>query len=199
MTELYFVRHAEPDYSNHDDRTRPLTEKGRADCTLVTDYLSDKDISLVVSSPFRRACDTVGGIARLRGLELTIIDAFQERKVTDGWLEDFFSYAKRQWADFDYKLAGGESLSEVQQRNIAALNELLRAHPNRTIVVGTHGTALSTVIHYYDPSFSYADFEKIAGLMPFIAHFTFEGETCRGIELIDLFDRAREIRAACRF
>lgn len=28
MTNVYFVRHAQPNYENHDDLTRELTEKG---------------------------------------------------------------------------------------------------------------------------------------------------------------------------
>lgn len=31
MTEVYYVRHAEPNYENHDDRMRELTEKGLRD------------------------------------------------------------------------------------------------------------------------------------------------------------------------
>lgn len=31
MTTVYFVRHAQPDLSVHDDLTRPLTEKGLQD------------------------------------------------------------------------------------------------------------------------------------------------------------------------
>jgi len=34
------------------------------------------------------------------------------------WIEDFNSFAKKQWEDFDYKLSDGESLREVQNRNI---------------------------------------------------------------------------------
>ncbi len=28
MTHIYFIRHAEPNYKNHDDLNRELTEKG---------------------------------------------------------------------------------------------------------------------------------------------------------------------------
>ena len=59
MTHLYYVRHAQPDYSVHDDLTRPLTEKGMRDCALVTDFLTDKSIDRVFSSPYKRAVDTV--------------------------------------------------------------------------------------------------------------------------------------------
>lgn len=31
MTSIYFVRHAEPDYSNHDDLTRELSTKDLQD------------------------------------------------------------------------------------------------------------------------------------------------------------------------
>ena len=31
MTNIYFVRHAEPNYSNHDDLTRELSTKGLQD------------------------------------------------------------------------------------------------------------------------------------------------------------------------
>ena len=59
MTHVYFVRHAEPNYENHDDRSRELSSKGSADRALVTDYLRDKGAIAVLSSPYRRAVDTV--------------------------------------------------------------------------------------------------------------------------------------------
>lgn len=31
MTNIYFIRHAEPNFNNHDDETRELTEKGMND------------------------------------------------------------------------------------------------------------------------------------------------------------------------
>jgi len=59
MTTLYFIRHAESDTSVTDDRTRPLTVKGHTDCALVADYLSDKIIDAIYSSPYKRAVDTI--------------------------------------------------------------------------------------------------------------------------------------------
>ncbi len=37
MTKIYFVRHAQPNYNNHDDRLRELTPKGLEDRKKVTD------------------------------------------------------------------------------------------------------------------------------------------------------------------
>lgn len=46
MTILYFVRHAEPNYLNHDDRNRELSAKGLKDRELVSQYLSNKKVVL---------------------------------------------------------------------------------------------------------------------------------------------------------
>ena len=59
MTIIYFVRHAKPDWSVHIDATRPLTEQGLRERALVTEYLLDKGVDLVFSSPYKRAVDTV--------------------------------------------------------------------------------------------------------------------------------------------
>lgn len=54
MTNVSFVRHAQPNYENHDDLTRELTEKGLQDRKLVAELLRDKEIHAVLSSPFKR-------------------------------------------------------------------------------------------------------------------------------------------------
>ena len=63
MTRVYFVRHAEPNYDNHDDMLRELSPKGMEDRKLVTTFLSDKNIDVVLSSPFKRAVDSVADFA----------------------------------------------------------------------------------------------------------------------------------------
>ena len=191
MTTVYFVRHAEPNYTNHDDLSRELTPKGVEDSKLVTRFLADKGVDIVFSSPYQRARDTVRDFAESFGLKIHIEDDFRERKVDSVWIEDFTSFCRRQWSDFDYKLSDGETLREVQTRNISALNRILREHRGCTIVIGTHGTALSTIIHFYDPRFGYADFEKIRGLMPWIVKFTFEDDKCMAIESYNLFELRR--------
>lgn len=126
MTTVYFVRHAQPNRDNHDDATRELSEKGLKDRELVTTFLGEKEIHAVFSSPFKRAIDTVRPLAELKNLPIHRVEDFRERRVASGWIEDFPGFCRRQWADFHYRLPEGESLSEVQCRNIAALNRLLR-------------------------------------------------------------------------
>lgn len=182
MAKVYFVRHAQPDLSVQDDLTRPLTEKGIVDSKKVTEFLLDKKITKIFSSPYKRAYDTIKDFAEKSNLNITIIDDFRERKIDDVWIEDFNEFARKQWDDFDYKLERGESLNEVQKRNIKALQEILEKYPDDNIVIGTHGTALSTIINFYNKNFNYDDFERIKPLMPHIVYIDFEGLEAKEIK-----------------
>ncbi|MEW4354835.1 histidine phosphatase family protein [Streptococcus pneumoniae] len=181
MTTIYFVRHCEPNYNNHDDWTRELSPKGLQDCQLVTEFLENKQIDIVLSSPLKRAIDTVNPFAQSQHLAIQTIADFRERKIDDVWIEDFDSFTKKQWADFSYKLENGESLQEVQNRNIAALQKCLQDYSGKTIVIGTHGTALSTILQYYNHHFGLNDFLRLKPLMPHIVCLEFDNLNCLSI------------------
>jgi len=190
MTNIYFVRHAEPNYKNHDDLTRELSPKGMRDRELVTEFLADKQVDVVLSSPYKRAVDTVAHFASLRELPIPTIHDFRERKVDSVWIDDFDAFTRNQWADFHYKLTDGETLAEVQKRNIAALQEVIEHHKGKTVVIGSHGTALSTIINYFVPQFGIEEFTRIKSIMPWIVHFAFSDNKCVQIEELDLFSGA---------
>lgn len=190
MTHIYFVRHAEPNYNNHDDITRELTEKGLRDRELVTAFLKDKCIDAVLSSPYKRAVDTVKHFADTYGLPVKTVADFRERKVDSVWIEDFDSFSRRQWADFSYKHYDGETLAEAQDRNIKALQSVLSEYEGASVAIGSHGTALCTILNYYLPQFGYEEFVRIKALMPWVVHFGFSGSECKLIEEYDLFTGA---------
>ena len=187
MTKVYYVRHAEPNYDNHNDAMRELSPKGLVDRKLVTKFLMEKQVDFIVSSPYKRAIDTIKDFSNLSGLEIEIIYDFRERKVDSEWIDDFTSFTKKQWNDFQYKLSDGECLFQVQSRNVIALNKLLKRYQGKNIVIGGHGTALSTIINYFDSSFGYDDFEDMKHKMPWIVEFHFDNAArCCAIQKHDL-------------
>ena len=189
MTTVYFIRHSESDHNVTDDRSRPLTEKGTVNCALVTGYLRDKEIDVIVSSPYKRSVDTISEFAESVGLPIITIEDFRERE--NAWVEDsrvWQSFSEKQWSDFTYKISGGECLAEVQKRNIDALNGVLENYKNMNIVIGTHGTALSTIINHYDKSYGYIDFMNMVNLTPWVAKMTFKDQEIVEIEKVNLFN-----------
>ncbi|MGT2951065.1 histidine phosphatase family protein [Streptococcus cuniculi] len=187
MTTVYFVRHCEPNYNNHDDLTRELSPKGLQDCQLVTDFLSDKEVDIVLSSPLKRTIDTLKPFAQSQNLTIETVADFRERKIDDVWIEDFDSFTAKQWEDFSFKLENGESLQEVQNRNIAALQKCLQDYSEKTIVIGSHGTALSTILHYYSENFGLNDFLRIKPLMPHIVCLEFDEFTLLSLKEYTLY------------
>lgn len=185
-TTVYLIRHAEPNYENHDDFLRELTQKGLQDSQELVNVFKDISIDVVYSSPYKRAVDTVKPLADDRHLKIILQNDLRERKITDQWIDDFAGFTERQWQDFSYKLAGGESLAEVQKRNISTLQEILSQQSGRTIVIGTHGTALSTIINYYHQQFCLEDFQRVKHIFPWCIKMTFDGLTHLSTKEIDL-------------
>jgi 2,3-bisphosphoglycerate-dependent phosphoglycerate mutase len=60
ITNIYFVRHADSSYTP-EELNRPLSEKGIKDAKKVTELLSHENITKVISSPYKRAIQTVEG------------------------------------------------------------------------------------------------------------------------------------------
>jgi phosphohistidine phosphatase SixA len=81
LVPIYLVRHAHAGKRSHwdgDDRDRPLSEKGRVQADWLTEHFSDIPVERVVSSPFLRCVQTVGGLAEKLGLEVTTHEAMAE-------------------------------------------------------------------------------------------------------------------------
>ncbi|MGT2911997.1 histidine phosphatase family protein [Streptococcus cameli] len=186
MTIVYFIRHAEPNYTNHDDQSRELTAKGLQDSKELVNLFQSIPIDAFYSSPYKRSIDTIKPLAHSCNKHIQTINDLRERKITDSWIEDFNDFTRKQWGDFSYKLPGGESLQEVQNRNIATLQSILKNHPNQTIVVGTHGTALATILHYYNPHFGLEDFNQIKHIFPYIVCCEFEDCSLQELSILPL-------------
>lgn len=180
LTRVYFVRHAQPVHSHEEDRTRPLTEEGKQDTALVAEVLADKQIDAFYCSPYLRSLDTIRPAAAVSGLPILQDERLRERQAGEQGnanLRDADSPLRRRWQDFSWHEPGGESIGQVQQRNIAALQEILLKNPGKNIAIGTHGTALSSILNYYRPSFGCEDFLRIVDWMPYLVELTFNGQT----------------------
>ncbi len=177
MTRVYFVRHAEPVHAHADDRTRPLTAEGLEDRKIVLETLKDKEIDVFYCSPYVRSMATIEEAAAFFEKEIHTDERLREReKGNEG--NSSGNVLKMRWADFSFHEEGGESIGMVQERNMAALKEILAANEGKNIVIGTHGTALSSILNYYNPKFDCNDFLRIVDWMPYIIELGFEGETC---------------------
>lgn len=177
-TTVYFVRHAQPDFTVEEQMTRPLTAEGWADTQLVVDFFKNIAVDVFYCSPYLRSIQTIAGAAEKAGKEIHTDMRLRERDA--GKQGNAYGMFRLRWEDKEYHEPGGESIRMVQRRNIEALTEILKKEEGKTIVIGTHGTALSSILNYYDASFQCDDFLRIIDWMPYILELDFEGETLIG-------------------
>lgn len=181
ITGLYFVRHAQPDYRQGVDSTYVLSDEGRTDRQCVTEVLRDIRLDAAVSSPYRRSIETIQPCAEEHALIIHTDLRLRERDKGTGNPNTPEMFRKR-WEDMHYCEKDGECLAACQKRNIEAVQEILDTYAGKNVLVGTHGTALSTILHYYDPSFGYKDFMRIIDFMPYVICMRFDGKQYCGYE-----------------
>ena len=180
MTKVFFVRHAQPLHEHNDDRTRPLTDEGLRDASIVLETLKDKDISAFYCSPYKRSLDTIKQTAEYYHAKIQTDERLRERE--KGAAGNNHGMFRKRWADHEYHEDGGESIGMVQRRNVEVLNEILEKNRGGNIVIGTHGTALSAIMNYYNPEFGCDDFLRIIDWMPYIVEMDFEGRELVGVK-----------------
>jgi broad specificity phosphatase PhoE len=158
MTSIYLIRHGQTAWNKEEifrGRTDvPLNEIGLREAELAGGYLKDKEIHVIYSSPLSRAWQTAQKIAQFHNLEVQplngIIDmsfgrweghSLQEIQKNDGELY-------RQWREEPHRvrIPDGESLDEVRIRTMAALEEMIRYHPGKTLVLVSHRVITKVLI-----------------------------------------------------
>lgn len=183
---IYLVRHAEPNYDNHDDINRELTPKGLQDCQRLIDYFRAISIDQIYSSPYKRALQTIQPLATARQLPINTRENLRERKVDSVWIDDFEAFLVNQWQDFTFKLSDGESLQEVQKRQLEEVKTILKDNKQHTII-SSHGTAIATILAAFDKQFGLDDFQRIKTLFPFVAVLQFDHRQIQSIHIDNIF------------
>ncbi len=154
ITNIYFVRHASSSYSP-DEMNRPLSEKGLKDAKKVTELLSHENITKVISSPYRRAIQTVEGTSNHFGLPILIDEGFRERKLANSPVINFDEVVLKYWKNFDFSLPGGEAGYFAQERGVQSVRSVLNKYCGENIVIGTHGNIMVLIMNYYDKKYNY--------------------------------------------
>ncbi|MEI5906866.1 histidine phosphatase family protein [Bacillus spongiae] len=183
-TTVYMVRHAKSPFIFGEEKTRKLSEEGVYDAKRVMELLREKDIDMIVSSPYTRAVQTVQQLAEKKGLPIFEYEVFKERAIKglDYKLpeQDILNAIKLSFEDKLYCLQGGESTFEAQSRAIPTFKQLLQQ--NKNIVMGTHGNIMTIIMNYFDERYGY-DFWKSTS-KPDIYELTFERNHLKDVQRI---------------
>ena len=151
--KFYLVRHAHADWSPDEDR--PLSARGYQDALRVADILDPFPICGVISSPYRRAVQTVEPLANRMHLRIEKREAFRERELGSYSTVTFNEAVRMTWENPNFAHPGGETHREAQRRGVGGIQKVLNEKLEGPLVIGTHGNLLALILSHYDPNLGY--------------------------------------------
>lgn len=134
----------------------PLTARGQEQARRVADELAGLDLAAIYASTSGRAVDTAEAIAerhdampvrQLRGLRELHFGDSEALPNADVWRErDAAVFFRELIGGRGDGLPGGESGAAYRERIHDAFDQIVRAHPDGTVVVVSHGVTLATYL-----------------------------------------------------
>jgi 2,3-bisphosphoglycerate-dependent phosphoglycerate mutase len=178
---VYFVRHSHSIYTP-DELKRPLSEKGKTDAEKITRILKKENIDYFISSPYKRAVQTVESAAHFWGKEVIIENGFKERNLSEAPVENFDIAITKVWAEPTFSWEGGESNIVAQKRGVDAILKVLEMYEGNNIVIGTHGNLMVLIMNYFDKKYGYNFWRQLD--MPDIYKLAFDEKTLKEVNRI---------------
>lgn len=150
MTQIILVRHGQTpwnlDQIFRGSRDIPLNSQGREEARLAGEWLKGDTIHAAYCSPLSRARDTGEAIARHHKLAVADLPGLTDLYYGD-WegmplTEVKVKYADlyRQWetAPATVRFPGGETLDEVRDRAMEAVEAVVERHPGHVVLLAAH-------------------------------------------------------------
>ena len=152
MSTIYLIRHCE---TTGQAPEAPLTPRGEEQAHRLCTHLLEFSITHLISSPYRRALDSIQPLATALQLAITQEDDLKERRLSAVPLDDWQDHLRRTFVDPDYTCPGGESSRTATERITRVVEEALQQQDGSILM--THGNLLSLYLHSINPTFGFEE------------------------------------------
>ncbi len=159
MKTIYLIRHCKAEGQEPD---AALTEQGKQDAKALVHTLKDLGVDHILSSPYKRAVDTIRPLAEKMNLEIQRIEGLKERVLSDQPMDDWLVKLEQSFTDKDLAFEGGESSREALSRILNVIEEMLNNEEMNRVVLVSHGNLMSLLINHYDPAFGFQEWAKMS-------------------------------------
>jgi 2,3-bisphosphoglycerate-dependent phosphoglycerate mutase len=153
--KIYIVRHCKAEGQSLD---APLTSIGYEQANNLAQLFNNIKIDRIISSPFRRAIQSIEPTIQSKNLNLEIDNRLSERTLSSKDLPDWLEKLELTFSDLDLKYEGGESSKEAMNRIVNLIDEVKNDY---TIIV-THGNIMSLLIKHFNNDFSFEHWSKLS-------------------------------------
>jgi broad specificity phosphatase PhoE len=159
MRKLILIKHASPQVEpNVPPQQWQLSPRGRESCRALANRLAPHQPSMIIASHEEKAAQTAQLLAEALNCPWERHDDLHEHDRTNVphmRSADFISMMELVFRRPDERVLGEESATAALSRFSSAVDELLQAHPQQTLVIVTHGTVLALLLaqHMERPAF----------------------------------------------
>lgn len=167
MTRLILVRHGETDW-NIQDRIQggmdiPLNEQGRKQAEIIASELFNIKIDVIYSSTLSRAYETARIISKIKKLKIKKENLLNE--IHQGVWQGLLVKQARQRYKKTYSIwesnpaktkpPQGESIQDVYNRIVEAMERIVEKYRNKTICIVSHKVVIALIkVHFLNQNIS---------------------------------------------
>lgn len=156
MSTFFLIRHGSCDHiGNYLAGRLPnihLNEKGHKEVSKLSELLDNVPLDVFISSPIERALETAQILNHKKNLEIKIDHRFTE--VDCGlWTGKTFKDLQKDshWSMYNTvrsftRIPGGESMIEIQNRTVSAIQEYNDLYSDKLIAIVSHGDPIKTIL-----------------------------------------------------
>ena len=156
--KIYVIRHCEAEGQSSDAQ---LTERGGNQAEDLAEFLANRKINRIISSPYLRATQSIERVAERENIAIEVEDRLAERILSTVDLPDWLEKLKATFLEFDLKFDCGGSSREAMHRIVSLVEEIFYSDSENTIIV-THGNLMSLLLKNYLPDFGFEQWKNLS-------------------------------------
>ena len=133
-----------------------LSDKGKLQALKIAQYLKDKNIDKIYTTPFSRTKETVKELAEIKNIQIE--ETSQLNEINFGDFEGLsFNAIKEKWPEevekminkgHEYKYPNCESLVDTFTRVRSEVKKIISENDNSTVLICSHGGTIRNIISY---------------------------------------------------
>jgi 2,3-bisphosphoglycerate-dependent phosphoglycerate mutase len=171
--QLYVVRHCS---ATGQSENAQLSMEGQEQAERLADFLRDREIESIVTSPYVRAQCSIEPLARQLNLRIQVDCRLSERVLSANNLDDWMECLRLTFMDFDLAYDGGETSRAAMSRAVQVVYDVLSGNHERVALV-THGNLMTLLLKHFDERFGFQEWSQLTN--PDIFLITVSGSESR--------------------
>ena len=156
--KIYLIRHCK---ATGQEPMAELTKEGAEKALELVPILEEFHIDHIISSPYKRALQTVKPFSESIGIPIIIDEKLQERVLSADPMEDWLEQLERTFIERDLTFSGGESSNHALSRIRKVLDGVFENKQMHHVAIVSHGNILSLLINNHEPTFGFIHWQQM--------------------------------------